>query len=250
MRRFYIVSALQKNKYELYAAETEHGILVIDEIIKYSGGVKTALNAIISKTKRISENLIQYQQEGVTCLVEEVVQELGKHSPTRSLNDPVDGRSGRDVYFEHFLALHDSGKLVIPDKNKTAVPSSKTYEIKVNDAGKITYLHRGGDIRGELRAILLLISAHKNPPMTAQWLEEYHDAAFQKKPKLTKTQRIAKALGPDTEWNRYIAHMRRSDPVKADLIVKLDELNQKHGIEFVALNMSKWFTEEEIKRMG
>lgn len=250
MRKFYIVSALQKNKYELYAVETEHGILVIDEIIKYSGGVKTALNIMINQSKRIIENISQYQNDGIICLVEEVVPEYGKHAVNRSLNDPVDGRNGRDVYFERFIALKDSGKLVIPSKNKTAVPSSKTYETKVNDSGKITYLHRSGDIKGELRAILLLVSAYMHQPMTAQWLQQYNDAIFKEKPKLSNTARIAKALTIDAEWNRQIAYERKLNPEKADLLVKLAGLYEKHDPVWVATNMSKFFTEEEIELLG
>ncbi|MCK5611312.1 hypothetical protein KAR91_56100 [Candidatus Pacearchaeota archaeon] len=250
MRKFYIVSALQKNKYELYAAEAEHGILVIDEIIKYSGGVKTALNLMVSQSKRIIENITQYQKEGIICLVEEIVPEYGKYAVNRSLNDPVDGRSGRDVYFERFIALNDSGKLVIPTKNKTAVPSSKSYETKVNDSGKITYLHRSGDIKGELRTILLLVSAYMHQPMTTQWLQQYHDAVFKEKPKLTDSSRIAKALTTDAEWNRQIAYERKLDPVKADLLVKLAGLYEKHDPVWVATNMSKFFTEKEIEILG
>ena len=250
MRKYYIVSAMQKNKYELYAVETEHGILVIDEIIKYSGGIRTALNKMLGHSKRIIENIIQYQKEGVVCLVEEVLPDLSKHAVNRNLNDPVDGRSGRDYYFEHFLALHDSGKLVIPNKNKTAVPSSKSYEIKVSDTGKITYLHRSGDVKGELRAILLLVSAQKNAPMTIKWLEEYHGSVFTKKPKLSSAERTYRALGPDAEWNRYLAHERKNDPVKADLEERLAELYEKHDPVWVATNLPKFFTEKEIEILG
>lgn len=252
MRKFYIVSALQKNKYELFAAETEHGILVIDEIIKYSGGIRTALSKMLSQSKRIIDNIKQYQNEGVVCLVEEVIPEYGKFAVNRNLNDPVDGRAGRDYYFEHFLALHDSGKLVIPEKNKTAVPGRKTYEIKVSDTGKITYIHRSGDVSGELRAILLLVSAQKNAPMTIKWLEQYNEAVFKVKPKYSQTAKIAKALTTDAEWNRQMAYERKLNPKKADLLVKLAELYEKHDPVWVAHpdNMKKFFTAEEIELLG
>ncbi len=245
MRKFYIISALQKNKYELFAAESEHGILVIDEIIKYSGGIRTALSAIIGQTKRITENIIKYQKEGVICLVEEVVPEYAKYAANRSLNDPVDGRNGRDVYFEHVLALHNSGKLVIPDKNKTAIPSSKTYSTKVNDSGKITYQHRSGDINGELRAILLLVSAHKTPPMTIQWLSEYNDAIGTEPKKLCRTARIAKALTVGAEENQYYAQIENT--VEREAKKRLAKLFQEHNPIWVDANLSKWFTPEEIE---
>lgn len=80
-----------------------------------------------------------------------------------------------------------------------------------------------------------------------EWLEQYHDAAFREKPKLSKTERLIKAFGPDAEWNRYIAYERSINPRKADLLVKLAELYEKRDKVWVATNLDKWFTEEEIE---
>lgn len=83
-----------------------------------------------------------------------------------------------------------------------------------------------------------------------EWLGKYHDSIFHHKPKISNAAKIAKALTVDTEWNRYISHERSMDPIKADLLVKLAELYEKHDKVWVASNMPKFFTAEEIERIG
>lgn len=83
-----------------------------------------------------------------------------------------------------------------------------------------------------------------------EWLEKLHDAVFKEKPKFSKTERIAKALTIDAEWNRYIANERKMDPIKADLLVKLADLYEKHDKVWVATNMDKFFTPEELELLN
>lgn len=82
-----------------------------------------------------------------------------------------------------------------------------------------------------------------------EWLEKFHDAVFKEKPKLSKTERIAKALTIDSEWNRQIAYERKLNPKKADLLVKLAGLYEKHDPVWVEQpeNKKKFFTPEEIE---
>ena len=84
---------------------------------------------------------------------------------------------------------------------------------------------------------------------SVEWLGKYHDAIGVTKPKLSKTERIAKALGPDAEFNQQIAYERKLDPEKADLLLKLVELYEKHNPIWVTDNLPKWFTEEQIKKI-
>ncbi|MCK4792556.1 MAG: hypothetical protein KAV87_52995 [Desulfobacteraceae bacterium] len=80
-----------------------------------------------------------------------------------------------------------------------------------------------------------------------EWLGKFHDSIGKDKKKLSKSAKIAKAMGPDAEWNRAMALERSKNPVKAAALERLADLFEKHSPAWVSDNLSKWFTKEEIE---
>lgn len=164
MKKFYIISAAKGKRYELFAMENDAGVLVVDEISEFMPGLLGDLDLFKTKKKQKLRDLAGYKKDGVKCYVEERGSEFGKEALTLDLNASIDGRLARDVYFEDFISFIASGRVILPKNKKNIIPTSRSYETKVSDSGKITYIHRKGDINGEFRAVLLLMYAYLNPP--------------------------------------------------------------------------------------
>jgi hypothetical protein len=194
MKKFYVISAAKGKRYELFAMENDAGVLVIDEISEFMPGLLGNLDLFKSKKRQKLRELAEYKKDGVSCYVEERRSEFGKEALTLDLNTSIDGRLARDVYFEDFISLLATGRVILPKDKKGIAPNSKSYETKVSDSGKITYLHRKGDIDGEFRAVLLLIYAHVNPPKGVGYFIQVEKAIINQDPHVDRITRKRKAV--------------------------------------------------------
>ena len=196
--KYYILSAFHSEKYELYAQVNEVGILVVAQIKELRQGI-TDMLGIGKQKQEIIERIEKLQKQNVIVLVEESVTYFGVGATNRLLTDTYAGRLARDVYFDHFLNLYSSGVLYLPEEFRHQIPREGShYEVVVDDKGKVSYRFRN-EIRGEFRAILLLVSAYVKRPFDLAAVNDMFksDNIFIKE----EDTLVETLLKPKSDWN-------------------------------------------------
>ena len=168
---YYILSAFQQEKYELYAQLNDVGILVINKIEKLSSKFADMSEMKIEK-ERIINKISALQEKGTIVIIEESIPVYSINATRRLLTDTFDGQLARDIYFVHFLSMLGSGTLSIPKEYMRELPRGEAdFTIKTDDKGRNSYIFRR-EPSGEFRAILLLISAFVARPFDIAYSDE------------------------------------------------------------------------------
>ncbi len=203
MNAYYILSAFHSDKYELRAAVNKSGILVVDKIDKIETGFLQSLTDFGKQKQKIIDKIALLKDNGFIVIVEEAIENFSVGGTARrSLTDKFIDRLSRDVYFEYFLNMYP-GQLYVPDEYSNNLPKEgSNYEVITDDKGRVSYKFRK-EITGELRAILLLISAYVNRPMDISMVNEMFAHDMKPGPPIDRTIEALRRRGakfdPETE---------------------------------------------------
>ncbi|MBU2648782.1 hypothetical protein KKI24_29005 [bacterium] len=201
MKNYLIATLLFEKKFKLYGSfDPASNILVVTQLKQISQA-----NGIFDRESLIKELQIA-KEGGLMTLVETRDKSFLKHSPIITLSDRnEDSRPYQDVYYEHFKSMYQSQQVDVGKERKEAI-SAFLNRVKENydpRTGKINYEFKKFD--NELRAIILLVAVHVDPPKGVNFALDIERSMGQVPRTKTKIERMkyAVGIGMDKKSNAY-----------------------------------------------
>lgn len=206
MKNYFIVTLLLKKKFKLYGSYDPSGdILVVQGIEQISSP-----NGMFDREK-IKKEISLAKQNGFIVLVETRNRNYQKIAPIISLSDKGDAqRPLQDIYYEYFKSMFHSQQIDVGNR-ETDINAflNRVKESFDPRSGKIIYEFKQFD--NELRAIVLFVAAHIDPPKGVGHFMEVERQMNRLPEKKTKIDRMKHAIGlgmdekADTYWEDRIA---------------------------------------------
>jgi hypothetical protein len=190
MKNYFIVTLLLKKKFKLYGQyDPGSDILVVtrDEVISEPNGM--------FDREKLEKEISIVKQNGFTVLVETRNRNYQKLAPIITLSDKGDDqRPLQDIYFEYFKSMYHSQQIDVGDRETDITAFlNRVKESFDPRSGKIIYEFKKFD--NLLRAIVLLVAAHIDPPKGVGHFMEIEQSMNHLPKKKSKIDRMRHAVG-------------------------------------------------------